>query len=415
MGHDVFVCYSSEDKTIADAACAKLEGAGIRCWIAPRDPIPGIPYGGQLVDAIGATRILLLIFSGNANRSEHVLRELEIASDGSKIIVPFRIENVIPSGDLRYYITRVHWLDAMSPPMESRLNELVTLMQRLLELPLVAPAVIATPVSARRKLSPIAIGALAAVVAAAVAAGATGFYRNYSRPPVTHVSAKPTVHPKRVATKATPKHVATVFAHPSIAAQPTPRLIYVAAPLPPPIAVPAAARARKKPVTRATARPTHVVATLAKTPSPAPIVPAFARPIRPGPMRPGPMRPGPQIALAGQSAPVPWRGITNYPPNWQIGGCTIQSQTLNFFTIPGGPYAGMMRLISRLTLSGTGCALRLSYAVYSADHTLLGTLTEAYNATGLQRRAQIGNGGSNFEFDRARFGSAAYIVRSAVP
>jgi|GEM_PF-4507715 len=415
MGHDVFVCYSSEDKTIADAACAKLESAGVRCWIAPRDPIPGIPYGGQLVDAIGAARILLLIFSGNANRSEHVLRELEIASDGSKIIVPFRIENVIPSGDLRYYITRVHWLDAMSPPMESRLNELVTLMQRLLQLPIVAPITMSTPAPARRKLSPIAIGALAALVAAGVAAGATGLYRNHSRPPVTHVAAKPTAHPKRVTAKATPKHVATVIGHPLMAVQPTPRLIYVAAPMPPPIAAPVAAQARKKPAPRVTAAPRHVVATVVKTPSPAPIVPAFARPMRPEPMRPGPLRPGPQIALAGQSAPVPWRGITNYPPNWQIGGCTIQSQTLNLFRIPGGPYAGMMRLISRLTLSGTGCALRLSYAVYSADHTLLGTLTESYNATGLQRRAQIGNGASNFEFDRARFGSAAYIVRSAVP
>ena len=39
--HDVFLSYSSQDKTWADAACAVLERQRIRCWIAPRDITPG--------------------------------------------------------------------------------------------------------------------------------------------------------------------------------------------------------------------------------------------------------------------------------------------------------------------------------------------------------------------------------------
>jgi hypothetical protein len=46
MAHDVFISYSSHDKPIADAVCAGLEAAKIRCWIAPRDMLPGVPYGG---------------------------------------------------------------------------------------------------------------------------------------------------------------------------------------------------------------------------------------------------------------------------------------------------------------------------------------------------------------------------------
>ncbi len=38
MSFDVFISYSSIDKTTADAACNALESAGIRCWIAPRLP-----------------------------------------------------------------------------------------------------------------------------------------------------------------------------------------------------------------------------------------------------------------------------------------------------------------------------------------------------------------------------------------
>ena len=41
MAHDVFISYSTADKTAADAVCAILEGNGVRCWIAPRDIMRG--------------------------------------------------------------------------------------------------------------------------------------------------------------------------------------------------------------------------------------------------------------------------------------------------------------------------------------------------------------------------------------
>jgi hypothetical protein len=267
MAHDVFVCYSSEDKTIANAACAKLESAGIRCWMAPRDPIAGIPYGRQLVDAITAARIVLLIFSGHANRSEHVLRELEVASDSGKIIVPFRIENVVPSGDLRYYITRVHWLDAMSPPMEARLSELVALMQRLLDLPITPVATAATRASTRKGYPLIA----AIVVIAATIAIALGLYfMKHSAPPAGKIA--------KVASTAKPVKKKTAATHaPAIVAQATPRIVYVTAPPGPPVAIPPPAvspskkpHAPKKtavPKARATAAPTAEPTIAARPPT----------------------------------------------------------------------------------------------------------------------------------------------------
>jgi len=39
MAYDVFISYGHEDKIVADAACARLEACGIRCWIAPRDVV----------------------------------------------------------------------------------------------------------------------------------------------------------------------------------------------------------------------------------------------------------------------------------------------------------------------------------------------------------------------------------------
>jgi phage FluMu protein Com len=47
---DVFLSYSSKDKPTADAACAVLEARGLRCWIAPRDIIPGKEWGAAIVE-----------------------------------------------------------------------------------------------------------------------------------------------------------------------------------------------------------------------------------------------------------------------------------------------------------------------------------------------------------------------------
>jgi len=131
MAHDIFICHAHADLNTALAACAKLEDSGVRCWIAPRNVDAG-PYARQLVHAIAEAGAVLLVFSDKTNKSEHVLRELEIASKHQKVIVPFRIEDVPPNEDLEYFTLRVHWLDALNPPMETRLAELVAFVKRLL-------------------------------------------------------------------------------------------------------------------------------------------------------------------------------------------------------------------------------------------------------------------------------------------
>jgi len=80
MAHEVFISYSTKDKPIADAVYAQLESRGIRCWIAPRDVLPGEQYAAALVRALRASRLMVLVFSSGANESEHVLREVERAA-----------------------------------------------------------------------------------------------------------------------------------------------------------------------------------------------------------------------------------------------------------------------------------------------------------------------------------------------
>ncbi|MBG0788765.1 MAG: toll/interleukin-1 receptor domain-containing protein, partial [Anaerolineaceae bacterium] len=125
MAHDVFVSYSSKDKTVADSIVAAMENNGIRCWYAPRDIQPGDDWAEAITNAIDACQVFLMVFSENANQSQRVLDELNYAVSQEVVILPFRIENLIPRRAMMLHLSSRHWLDAYDPTWESHIKKLV--------------------------------------------------------------------------------------------------------------------------------------------------------------------------------------------------------------------------------------------------------------------------------------------------
>ncbi|MEI6145497.1 MAG: toll/interleukin-1 receptor domain-containing protein [Methylococcales bacterium] len=135
MAHDVFISHSSKDKVCADALCATLEKHNVRCWVAPRDILPGSDYGSAILEGIKASKVMILIFSSNSNESAHVKREVERAVNHGIIIVPFKIEDVALSSTMEYFVSGTHWLDAIDPPFENHLKSVTEHMCLLLNKP----------------------------------------------------------------------------------------------------------------------------------------------------------------------------------------------------------------------------------------------------------------------------------------
>ena len=131
MAHDVFISYASKDKIVADAVCAALEAGHIRCYIAPRDVLPGQRYAHALVDAIHAAKVFVLVFSAASNASLQVEREVDRAVSCGLPVLPLRVEDVMPCDWLEYYLAGQHWLDAVTPPLAdhlARLSEAITVL-----------------------------------------------------------------------------------------------------------------------------------------------------------------------------------------------------------------------------------------------------------------------------------------------
>lgn len=107
----VFVSYASPDAKLAAELCSALEGAGVCCWIAPRDVAPGAVWAASIDQAIEAASILLLVFTRSANASPYVLRELTLAEKRRRLLIAVRADGTLPSGAMDFFLATVQWLD----------------------------------------------------------------------------------------------------------------------------------------------------------------------------------------------------------------------------------------------------------------------------------------------------------------
>jgi DNA polymerase III delta prime subunit len=129
---DVFLSHSRKDADVADRVCVALERSGLSVWIAPRNVLPSESWADAIVEGIASSRLVLVIFSEHANHSKHVARELECAVARDRPVLPLRIEDVLPTGSMEYFLSGHQWLDALPGPIETHLTEILAVMQRVL-------------------------------------------------------------------------------------------------------------------------------------------------------------------------------------------------------------------------------------------------------------------------------------------
>ena len=130
---DVFISHSSADSKLAYAMCDYLEKKGIRCWIAPRDIPGGVKYGKSIIMGIKTCKIMVVLFNNNANASEGVETEVERAFHYKLTLIPFKLDQTIPSDSLEFSFGSFQWLDASKGNPEDHFDLLYQNCARILE------------------------------------------------------------------------------------------------------------------------------------------------------------------------------------------------------------------------------------------------------------------------------------------
>jgi len=155
---DVFISHSSADSKLAYAMCDYLEEKGIRCWIAPRDIPGGEKYGKSIIMGLKTCKIMVVLFNKNSNASEAVEMEVERSFHYKLTLIPFKLDETIPSDSLEFFFGSFQWLNATKGKPEDHFDLLYQNCARALgkkESPIKVKPIL--PKIAGKKESPIKV------------------------------------------------------------------------------------------------------------------------------------------------------------------------------------------------------------------------------------------------------------------
>jgi TIR domain len=173
----IFISYSSADQRIAETICDAVQSRGHQCWIACRNVGPGENFQEAIVKAIRSAKLMILVFSGNANNSDEIKKEVVLAGRHRLTVVPVRVENVAPNDALAYEFATRQWVDLFKD-WEYHMEQLASQIGQVLAgAALVGPGVPVETKPAERKPARRAeirpLLAVAAIMAILVGAGGT--------------------------------------------------------------------------------------------------------------------------------------------------------------------------------------------------------------------------------------------------
>lgn len=118
MAKDVFISYKSEEFKQADMVRSVLERNGITCWMAPADIPSGSNYAVEVPNAIRSARVVVFILSEQSQKSEWTQKELDIALNAKKPIMPFALEDCDLISPFDFYLGNVQRNDVFQDVSE---------------------------------------------------------------------------------------------------------------------------------------------------------------------------------------------------------------------------------------------------------------------------------------------------------
>jgi formylglycine-generating enzyme required for sulfatase activity len=176
----VFISHAAEDASAAYEICKGLETSGLHCWLSSRDVPPGMKRSEAIVDAIQQSGVVLVLISSYTGHSTEVKNEVERAVNFRRILIPIRLEEILPTGALEYFLSTAHWFDAFPDPLHRyipALNQHVwTFFGRA------APETRVKPKRRRQYGRMIRLGALVFLFLILVTVTSIYFYQKLSKP-----------------------------------------------------------------------------------------------------------------------------------------------------------------------------------------------------------------------------------------
>ncbi|MGH9274145.1 MAG: TIR domain-containing protein, partial [Acidimicrobiales bacterium] len=165
----VVISYARADSTRVLEFVGLLEAAGIGAWVDHEDITGAQLWAGEIAEAIDDCSVVLFFASPRAIASQSVVRELALAFDGRKDILPLYLEELELPPAMRYQLAGVQRIELYEgTEAASRLPAVLRALERLGVVPAPAgttPMPVTQAIQTGRSLTPTSAPATAGKVA----------------------------------------------------------------------------------------------------------------------------------------------------------------------------------------------------------------------------------------------------------
>ena len=132
MASDIFLSYCREDHLLAEQFVSTAAARGVKVWF-DQEIEGGQDWREKIVGALGTAKALVILFSEHSNGSRQLIKELAIADNMRKLVIPVLVSNCEPQGAYLYEMASRNWINIYPNP-ETRLAPLIDTLISQLEL-----------------------------------------------------------------------------------------------------------------------------------------------------------------------------------------------------------------------------------------------------------------------------------------
>ena len=131
MPEEVFISYGSADRERIQDLVSRLRQAGITVWIDEAGIEGAAMWSEEIVGAINHCKVLILAISSNSTKSKNVVRELALASEEEKTILPVFIESTDIPESMKYQLAGIQRVEYFAGNEEEAIGSVLRALSRL--------------------------------------------------------------------------------------------------------------------------------------------------------------------------------------------------------------------------------------------------------------------------------------------
>ena len=131
MSAEVFISYASSDRDRILDLVDRLDAAGVSVWIDQMSIEGATMWSQEIVAAIRSCKVLILAISENSADSENVVKEVALASEGRKRILPVYLASAEIPESMAYQLAGIQRVEFFEGDEEAGQQSVIRALAKL--------------------------------------------------------------------------------------------------------------------------------------------------------------------------------------------------------------------------------------------------------------------------------------------